>query len=90
MRPLSDGEKDYYNDLEQNFDKHVEKYRQSKEQGLKDGKRAELESELKRLDEYYSGCMRGEISELLLNIDFCYAKVNVLKELLGIEVSKVV
>ena len=88
MRQLSEEEKNYYNDLEQNFDKHVEKYRNLKEQELQQGKKAELEAELYRLDEYYSGCMRGEISELRLNIDFCYAKVNVLKELLGIEATK--
>ena len=87
MRPLSDEEKNYYNDLKQNFDKHVEKYRALKEQELQQGKTAELEAELHRLADYYSGCMKGEISELLLNIDFCYAKVNVLKELLGIEVT---
>ena len=85
MRPLSEEEKNHYNDLEQNFDKHVEKYRKIMEQELQQGKRAELEAELHRLAEYYSGCMKGEISELLLNIDFCYAKVNVLKELLGIK-----
>ena len=85
MRPLSDGEKDYYNDLEQNFDKHVEKYRQSKEQELKDGKKAELEAELNRLAEYNAACMSGEVSELLLNIDFCHAKAKVLRELLGIK-----
>ena len=88
MRPLSDEEKNYYNDLEQNVDKHVEKYRKIKEQEFKNGKRAALEAELNRLSEYYSGCMRGEISELRLNIDFCYAKVNVLKELLGIEATE--
>ena len=85
MRQLSEEEKKYYNDLEQNFDKQVEKYRNLKEQELQQGKKAELEAELHRLAKYYSGCMKGEISELLLNIDFCYAKVNVLKELLGIK-----
>ena len=85
MRPLSDGENDYYNDLEQNFDKHVEKYRQNKEQELKDGKRAELESEHHNLVEYNAACMSGEVSDLLLNIDFCHAKAKVLRELLGIK-----
>ena len=85
MRPLSEGEKNYYNDLEQNFDKQVEKYRNLKEQELQQGKRAELEAEYHNLAEYNAACMSGEVSELLLNIDFCHAKVKVLRELLGIE-----
>ena len=88
MRPLSEWEKNYYNDLEQNFDKHVEKYRNQKEQELQQGKRAELEEELHRLAEYQSACMRGEVSDLRLNIDFCYSKVNVLRKLLGIEATE--
>lgn len=85
MRPLSEGEKNHYNDLEQNFDKHVEKYRALKEQELQHGKTAELEAELHNLAEYNAACMSGEVSDLLLNIDFSHAKAKVLKELLGIE-----
>ncbi|MCK4929188.1 MAG: hypothetical protein KAR76_05580 [Methanosarcinales archaeon] len=82
MRPLSKGEKEYYSDLEQNLNQHVEKYRKEKQQELQQGKREELEAELGRLVEYYEACVRNEVSDLIVNIDFCFAKINVLKEVL--------
>lgn len=83
MRPLSEGEKEYYSDLEQNLSRHVEKYRKEKHQELQQGGREELESELDRLEGYYEACERNEVSDLAVNIDFCFAKINALKEVLG-------
>ena len=85
MRQLSENEKQHYSDLEKNFTQHVDKYRDTKQQELQQGKEEELAVELQDLEEYYAICMRGEVSDLIVNIDLCGAKISVLKELLGIE-----
>ena len=82
MRQLSENEKQHYSDLEENFTQHVDKYRDSKQQELQQGKEEELAVELQDLEEYYAICMRGEVSDLIVNIDLCGAKISVLKELL--------
>ena len=82
MKQLSENEKQYYNDLEKNFTQHVDKYRNEKQQELQQGKEEELAVELQNLEEYYAICMRGEVSDLVVNIDLCGAKIGVLKELL--------
>ncbi|TFH41604.1 MAG: hypothetical protein E4G94_07695 [ANME-2 cluster archaeon] len=83
MKQLSEGEKEYYRDLEQNLNKHVEKYRKEKLQELQQGKKEGLEKELGRLEGYYESYEKNEVSDLEVNIDFCFAKINVLKEVLG-------
>ncbi len=55
MKKLTKKEEEYLDDLEKNFDKHVEKYRKEKEQQLKEGKRKELEEELDHLESYWEG-----------------------------------
>ena len=82
MRQLSENEKQHYSDLEKNFTQHVDKYRDTKQQELQQGKEEELAVELQDLEEYYAICMRGEVSDLIVNIDLCGAKISVLKELL--------
>ena len=82
MKQLSENEKQHYNDLEKNFTQHVAKYRNEKQQELQQGKEEELAVELQNLEEYYAICMRGEVSDLVVNIDLCGAKIGVLKELL--------
>lgn len=82
MKQLSENEKQYYSDLEKNFTQHVDKYRNEKQQELQQGKEEELAVELQDLEEYYAICMRGEVSDLVVNIDLCGAKIGVLKELL--------
>ena len=84
MKQLSDTEKDYFDDLAQNFDSHIDKYKTQKEQELSQGKKDELEAELQGLEAYFDGCQRGEISDLVINIDFCYAKICALRQLLDI------
>lgn len=83
MKQLSENEKQYYDDLEQNFTQHVDKYRNEKQQELQQGKEEELAVELQKLEEYYALCMKGEVSDLIVNIDLCGAKIGVLKELFG-------
>ena len=83
MRPLSEGENEYYSNLEKNLSRHVEKYRNEKKQELQQGKREEMEAELGMLEGYYDACARNEVSDLVVNIDFCFAKISVLKEVLG-------
>ena len=85
MRQLSENEKQHYSDLEENFTQHVDKYRDSKQQELQQGKKDDLIVELQDLEGYYAICMRGEVSDLKVNIDLCGAKIEVLKGLLGIE-----
>ena len=82
MKQLSENEKQYYSDLEKNFTQHVDKYRNEKQQELQQGKEEELAVELQKLEEYYAICMRGEVSDLIVNIDLCGAKIGILKELL--------
>ena len=82
MKQLSENENQYYSDLEKNFTQHVDKYRNEKQQELQQGKEEELAVELQDLEEYYAICMRGEVSDLVVNIDLCGAKIGVLKELL--------
>ena len=82
MKQLSENEKQYYSDLEKNFTQHVDKYRSAKQQELQQGKEEELAVELQDLEEYYAICMRGEVSDLIVNIDLCGAKIGVLKELM--------
>ena len=82
MKQLSENEKQHYNDLEKNFTQHVAKYRNVKQQELQQGKKDDLIVELQDLEEYYAICMRGEVSDLVVNIDLCGAKIGVLKELL--------
>ena len=82
MKQLSENEKQYYSDLEKNFTRHVDKYRNEKQQELQQGKEKELAVELQKLEEYYALCMRGEVSDLIVNIDLCGAKIGILKELL--------
>ncbi|MCK5660325.1 MAG: hypothetical protein KAH86_03125 [Methanosarcinales archaeon] len=84
MKQLSDTEKDYFETLEQNFDSHVSEYKKRKEQDLLQGKKNELEAELQRLEAYFDGCQRGEVSDLVINIDFCYAKICALRQLLDV------
>lgn len=84
MKQLSENEKQYYSDLEQNFTQHVNKYRNEKQQELQQGEEEELAVELKDLEEYFALCMKGEVSDLIVNIDLCGAKIGILKELLGI------
>ena len=87
MKQLSENEKQHYSDLEKNFSQYVDKYRSVKQQELQQGKEEELAVELQDLEEYYVICMRGEVSDLVVNIDLCGAKIGVLKELLGIDKS---
>lgn len=82
MKQLSENEKQHYSDLEQNFTQHIDKYRNEKQQELQQGKEKELTVELQNLEEYYALCMRGEVSDLIVNIDFCGAKIGVLKEIM--------
>ena len=82
MKQLSENEKQHYNDLEQNFAKHVDKYKNVKHHELQQGKEKELTVELQKLEEYYALYMKGEVSDLIVNIDLCGAKISVLKELL--------
>lgn len=82
MKQLSENEKQYYIDLEQNFAKHVDKYKNVKQHELQQGKEKELTVELQKLEEYYALYMKGEVSDLIVNIDLCGAKIGVLKELL--------
>ena len=82
MKQLSENEKQHYSDLEKNFTQHVDKYRSVKQQELQQGKEEDLTVELQDLEEYYAICMRGEVSDLIVNIDLCGAKIGVLKELL--------
>ena len=82
MKQLSENEKQHYSDLEKNFTQHVDKYRNAKQQELQQGKGKEMAVELQGLEEYYALCMRGKVSDLIVNIDLCGAKIDVLKELL--------
>ena len=82
MKQLSENEKQYYSDLETNFTQHVDKYRNEKQQEFQQGKEEEMAVELQGLEEYYALCMKGEVSDLVVNIDLCGAKIDVLKELL--------
>ena len=82
MKQLSENEKQHYSDLEKNFTQHVDKYRNEKQQELQQGKKEELAVELQNLEEYYAICMRGEVSDLIVNIDHCGAKIGVLKDLM--------
>ena len=82
MKQLSENEKQYYSDLETNFTQHVDKYRNEKQQELQQGKAEALTVELQDLEEYYALCMKGEVSDLIVNIDLCGAKIEVLKVLL--------
>jgi hypothetical protein len=84
MKLLSKEEREYFEDLEKNFDSHVEKYREEKERQLKEGKRKELEEELRGIEGYLEGIWRGEISDIQVNIRFHSAKLQVLKEVLEI------
>lgn len=79
MRQLSEGEKEYFEDLKRNFDKHVSKFKKEKEKQLGEGKQEELKLELKRLQGYE----KGHVSDLQINAAFSFAKLGVLKELLG-------
>jgi len=58
---LSDEEKAYYKDLDEHFNKHVEEFRGKKEIELQQGKRAELEIELNKLQEYLDIYQKGMI-----------------------------
>jgi hypothetical protein len=82
MKLLSKEEKEYFEDLEKNFDSYVEKYRKEKERELRNGRRRELEEELKSLEAYLEGARRGEVSDVLVNIRFRGAKLRVLRQLL--------
>jgi hypothetical protein len=82
MKLPSDEEQQYLEDLEKNFDSYVEKYRKEKERQLMDGRKEELEKELRHLEAYSEGLSRGEISDVLVNIRFCRAKLRVLREVL--------
>ena len=82
MKQLSENEKQYYSDLETNFTQHVDKYRNEKQQEFQQGKAEALTVELQDLEEYYALCMKGEVSDLIVNIDLCGAKIEVLKVLL--------
>lgn len=84
MKELSDTEKDYFENLEQNFNLYVNEYKKRKDQELSQGKKNELEAELQGLEAYFDGCQKGEVSDLAINIDFCYAKICALRQLLEI------
>ena len=81
-KELDESERISLNDLEENFIDHVRRYRNRKERELAEGKRETLEEELINLEEYLEGCRRSEIDDVRINIDYCGAKVNVLKTLL--------
>jgi len=81
-KELNESERSSLGDLEENFQEHVERYTRRKERELSEGDREALEEELANLEGYLEGCRRSEIDDLRINIDFCGAKVSVLKELL--------
>jgi hypothetical protein len=80
---LSKQEQDHFADLAANFDKHVEVYRKEKQRLLAAGKQAELEEQLKQLESYFKGASNNKIADLFINMEFCGAKINVLRVLLG-------
>lgn len=82
MKQLSENEKQHYNDLEMNFTQHVDKYRNEKRQELQQNKKEELTVELQDLEEYYTLYMKRKVSDLIVNIDLCGAKIGILKDLL--------
>lgn len=84
-KELSNEEKISLNDLEQNFQQHIDNYREKMEAEVMKGAEIDLKRELLQLQAYLEGCHRSEIDDLRVNIDFCAAKVEILKELLGVE-----
>lgn len=84
MKQLSDTNKDYFDNLAQNFTLHANEYKKRKDWELSQGKRDELKAELQGLESYFDGCQSGEISDLAINIHFCYAKICALRQLLNI------
>jgi len=77
-----EGERKYWKDLNDNFEDHVEKYRQEKLAILKQGKKEEVEQELKRHQGYMDIYRKGNVSDHQLSIKFRLAKIEVLKEIL--------
>ena len=78
MKILTKEEKEYYEDLEQNMDEHIRKF---KEQKSKENIE-KIKEELNKLEDYISACNRGEVSDLATNIEFNIRKAEVLKEII--------
>ena len=80
--PLSRSDADAMFELQHDFDGALNKYREKKKQELAQGKSAELENEYESLQRYIDGCARGEIPDILINIQFAQAKCGVLETIL--------
>lgn len=72
-------------DLEEKFTEHLERYRVKKVTEHERGASAELQEELEGLEEYHEGCRNSEIDDLLINIEFCAAKIGVLRRILELD-----
>ena len=81
-KELSEHERSSLQDLREHFQEHVERYRETKERELAQGGRGKLQEELGNLEDYLEGCRRSEIDDVRINIEFCGAKVVVLREVL--------
>ena len=81
---LSNTDKQYLADLAKNFDKRVAEFKKEKQEQLIKGKKQELIHELGELEQYVQGTVDGEIQDVFDNVRFNYAKVDVLREVLGL------
>ena len=70
--------------LASHFTAYVNAYRRQKEKELSKGKRTLLEEECKRLEVYVNGCLTQSIPDSITNINFCAAKAESLRKLLGL------
>ena len=82
VKELSEEERISIGDIEENFQEHVDRYRTRKESELEAEGEMKLLEELNGLQSYLEGCRRSEIDDLRINIDFCEAKVEILKTIL--------
>lgn len=80
---LSTEEQEYFKDLSERFDDHVAEYRKRKQEQLNNGQRKIIEEERDRLRGYCDLVTAGNVSDVLINIEFKHAKLKVLNELLG-------
>ncbi|RJQ19755.1 hypothetical protein C4580_04895 [Candidatus Woesearchaeota archaeon] len=81
-KQLTPQEKEHLFDIERNFDSKIAQYTTVKKRELSEGKKTELEKELRDLEHYLALVSRGEADDILSNIRFIQAKARALKKLL--------
>lgn len=82
-RKVIDGEApDRWIESRSSLQERLREFREEKERDLEDGNTDVLRTELARLNGYLDALERGEVADVVANIEFCAQKARVLEQLL--------